>query len=594
MSHGPGRSPGGLVQRAGVVKRLLLTLVAVGAAFAAAPALAQAAPCVLPSTKPLWIDYGAPHVEKVFGKPGVIVAGSGIGYPARMRAAGAQTVYWDMYLRSRVGTPSAPANPALLEERANRLFKFAVDTLECDTPWIVMNELYGASLPTPWTATNAQYRANVLQWARLLAARGARPVLLISSEPFTGPDAAPWWRDVAQVADLVLEKYFAAPGVHRAGPELGSRRMRTAMRRSASSLFSMNIPPSKVGFMLAFQTGSGIGGREGLKPASAWFEVAKLQALAAQQVSKELGTAHVWSWGWGIFNAAGNDPDKPGAACVWLWARDPKLCDAPAAYRFDADLRAGQIDLPTGVRCVYGDVTVTRNQIADLARVTRDSEVALSALFARAVERASAEVTNKQVLAAERTLVANRFGGNRGSYLAALRRDRATLTVARGVIADELRRRAFQARLRVKAPGRPQLAEFQETYGTMLARELEIEPAPSWLPGGSGLVLETDAPTGVFSLRTDGTATIRTFEGVFRVRAVGETTPLAAVPFGLARPALARSLRAAARGDAYHVWTARTQNDALDRIRCLRDRLPAVGAVELASFLPYLTLDESG
>src|SRR5687767_14659834 len=55
-------SPEGLVQRAGVVKRLLLTLVAVGAAFAAAPALAQAAPCVLPTTKPLWIDYGAPHV----------------------------------------------------------------------------------------------------------------------------------------------------------------------------------------------------------------------------------------------------------------------------------------------------------------------------------------------------------------------------------------------------------------------------------------------------------------------------------------------------------------------------------------------------
>jgi hypothetical protein len=139
----------------------------------------------------------------------------------------------------------------------------------------------------------------------------------------------------------------------------------------------------------------------------------------------------------------------------------------------------------------------------------------------------------------------------------------------------------------------PQLAEFHETYGTMLARELEVEPAPSWLPGGSGLVLEADVPARVFSLRTDGVATIRTFEGIFRVRAVDETTPLAAVPFELARPALARSLRNAARGDAYHVWTARTQNDALDQIRCLRDRLPAVGAVELASFLPYLTLDES-
>ena len=575
------------------MKRLLLTLVAAGVALAAAPALAQAAPCALPSERPLWIDYGAPNVEKVFGKPGVIVAGSGIGYPARMRAAGAKTVYWDMYLRSRVGTPSNPASPALLEQRADRLFKFAVDTLECDTPWIVMNELFGASLPTPWTATNAQYRENVLQWARLLAARGAKPILLVSSEPFVGPDAAPWWRDVAQVADLVLEKYFAAPGVHRAGPELGSRRMRTSMRRSAAKLFSMNIPPTKVGFMLAFQTGSGIGGREGLKPASAWFEVAKLQALAARQVSRELGTAHIWSWGWGIFNAAGNDPDKAGAACVWLWARDPALCDAPGSYRFDADLRAGQIDLPAGIRCALGDEAVTRNQIADLARVTRDSEVALSALYARLVERASVAVAHKEVLAAERTLVANRFGGNRGRYRAALARDRATLAVARGVIADELRRRALQTRLRVKAPAVPQLAEFQETYGEMLAREVEAEPAPSWLPGGRGLALEGDAPARLFTLRTGALATIRTFEGVLRVRAVDETTPLAAVPFELARPALARSLRDAARGDAYHVWTARTQNDALDRVRCLRDRLPAVGAVELASFLPYLTLEEA-
>ena len=66
------------------------------------------------------------------------------------------------------------------------------------------------------------------------------------------------------------------------------------------------------------------------------------------------------------------------------------------------------------------------------------------------------------------------------------------------------------------------------------------------------------------------------------------------MPFGLARPALVRTLRDAARGDAYHVWTARRQNGALDRIRCLRDRLPAVGAVELTSFLPYLTIEETG
>ena len=574
------------------MKKLLLTLLAAFAAVAAAPAVAAAAPCVLPSSKPLWIDYGAPEFETVFGKPGVIVAGSGEGYPARMRARGAQTVYWDMYLNSRVGTPSAPASPAVLPERADRLFDFAVRTLGCDTPWIVMNELFGASVPTPWTPTQAQYRANVLQWARLLAAKGAKPILLVSSEPFTTGEVAMWWRDVAAVADIVLEKYFAAPWVHRAGPVLGSRRMRTSMRASASKLFAMNIPPSKIGIMLAFQTRPGTGGREGLKPASAWFEVAKLQALAAKQVSRELGLAHVWSWGWGVFNEAGRDPDKAGAACVWLWARDAKLCDAPAQYRFDSDLRAGQIDLPRGVRCLYGTERITLNEIGELTRLTRDSEVALSTLFARAVERESARVSPVDVLVAERAVVATRFGGSRTAYLAALRRARATVAVARSVLADELRRRTISARLAVRAPTRSHLAEFQQTYGALRAREVEVRPAPSWLPGGRGVALETVAPARVFALAPGQVARVRTLEGVLTVRALGETTPLAAVPFATARPALARLLRESARGDAYHEWTGRRQHAALDRLQCVQDRLPAVGAIELTSYLPFLALSE--
>ena len=65
-------------------------------AAAAGPAIADA--CGLPETKPLWIDYGTPELISVFGRPGVIVAGSGVDYPTRARAAGAKTVYWDMYL----------------------------------------------------------------------------------------------------------------------------------------------------------------------------------------------------------------------------------------------------------------------------------------------------------------------------------------------------------------------------------------------------------------------------------------------------------------------------------------------------------------
>ena len=444
----PSGAPGAsATTEAPVLRKHLLIGLFVAAAFAAAPSRAEAAPCAVPAAKPLWIDYGAPHLESIFGRPGVIVAGSGAAYPARMRAAGAATVFWDNYLNRRIGTPSAPADPSVLAQRANTLFDFAATSLGCDTPWIVMNELFGASTPTPWTPTTSRYRANMIQWARLLGARGAKPILLVSSDPYTGVDAAPWWRELATVSDIVVEKYFGAPSIHRAGPELGSRRMRTSMRQAASKLFAMNIPAAKVGFMLGFQTARGAGGREGLEPESAWFEVAKLQALAAKQVSRELGTAYVLSWGWGVFNEAGNDPDKAGAACVWLWARDPGLCDAPGSHRFDDDLRAGQIDLPAGVRCALDDKRVTTNEIGELARMTGDPELAFSVLYARLVEQRAALVRVKDVLAAERAIVRNRFGGSRASYLAALARERATLAVAHGAIGDELRRRELAERL---------------------------------------------------------------------------------------------------------------------------------------------------
>jgi hypothetical protein len=365
------------------------------------------------------------------------------------------------------------------------------------------------------------------------------------------------------------------------------------LRGAAARLFAIGIRPAKLGFMLAFQTSRGVGGREGLEPASAWFEVAKLQALAAQQVAREVGIAHIWSWGWGTYNEAGRDPDKADAACVWLWARDRSLCDAPSSVPgLDADLRAGQIDLPTGVRCALDAETITTKEIGRLARTTGDAEIALSALYARLVERRAAAVTNGAVLAAERAVVRRRFDGRRVSYVAAVVGARATLADARGMIGDELRRRALQARLVVRAPGLAQLSEFQETYGSVLAREVTVEPSPSWLPGGRGVVLATEAPSELFAIATGGSVLLRTIEGLLTVRALDETTPLAGLPFLQARPALVRALRGAAKIDAYHDWTVRRQETALDRLRCVRDRLPAVGAIELTSFVPFLALDE--
>jgi hypothetical protein len=530
-------------------KHLLIGLL-VGVAFAAAAEPARAAACGLPEMKPLWIDYGTPELISVFGRPGVVVAGSGAEYPTRAREAGAKTVYWDMYLSARVGTPMKPADAAGLPAKAQRVFDFAVLSAGCPDPVIVMNELFGASTPTPWTPTTARYRANVLEWARLLKEKGGHPVLLVSSEPFTGGDAGTWWRELSQVADIALEKYFNAPAVHRAGPELGSRRMRTSMRGSLAKLLAVGLPPAKLGVVLAFQTRRGSGGREGLEPAGAWFEVAKLQALAARQVARELGLGHVVSWGWGFFNEQARDPDKLGAACVWLWAREQSLCAAGSLpERFDRNLRAGQIDLPRGVRCTLGADSITTNQIATLARVTRDADAALTILYARLVQQQSVSIGPGEARAAERAIVQRRFGGSREQYLAALRRARASTGLALGAIADELRREALLVRLRASAPTATEVAEFAATYASVQLRDI---------PGTGALA------------------------------GVDPATPLGLLPDELARPAIVSALRHAARAERYAAWAERRQERALDEIRCVRDRLPTIGTIPLTSWMPFL------
>jgi hypothetical protein len=533
------------------VRRLLALALALGAAVAL-PAVAEAAPCGLPDAKPLWVDYGAPELISRFGRPGVVVAGSGEAYPSAARAAGAKTVAWDMYLSSRVGTPMQPADPDVLPSRAQRYFDFAVLSAGCPDPVIALNELFGASTPTPWTPTTARYRENVLEWARLLRAKGGHPVLLVSSEPFTGGDAGQWWRELAQVADIALEKYFNAPAVHRAGPELGSRRMRASMRASLAKLFAVGVPPSKLGVVLGFQTRRGTGGREGLEPAGAWFEVAKLQALAAKQVARELGLAQVWSWGWGFFNEQARDPDKLGAACVWLWARDPRLCDAASVgVRFDRDLRAGQIDLPAGTRCILGERVLRTKDVATVARVTRDREAALTILFGRLVQERAVRLAAGEVRAAERAIVAARFRGDRRAYLAALRAAGASTSVALAAIADELRRERIAARLRAPAPTAAAVAEFTATYASTRLREI---PGAGSLPG------------------------------------VDPALPLGLLPDAVARPAIVRALRHAWRAERYAAWAERAQERAQAELRCVRDRLPSVGAASLTWWMPFLEL----
>src|SRR5438132_5701064 len=152
----------------------------------ARPATPSAA-CGLPDARPLWIDYGGgavpPAVREALARPGVVLAASGSALPQSYRAKGAATTYFVLHLPALVAEPSKPADPASIQAAADRLFQLAVDSTACQTPWIALNELLAPQAPTPWTPTNAQYRANVLALVQRLAERGAQPALLVHGDP---------------------------------------------------------------------------------------------------------------------------------------------------------------------------------------------------------------------------------------------------------------------------------------------------------------------------------------------------------------------------------------------------------------------------
>lgn len=575
--------------------RQLPLLLAALAASLVLPAQASAiGPCGLPTAKPIWFDFGTPELASVFGKPGVNLAVSSGDFPAQLRKQGARTVYWDMHLNKRVGRPSAPEPAGVIVERANRLFDYAAGQSACAAPWIALNELFGASLETPWTASNTQYRENVLTFLRTLSSRGARPFLLLSSAPYTGSDAAAdWWRAAARHADLVPEVYFSGPSIHRAGAIVGNRRMRVAMRRAIAALTGIGIPRDRVGIVLGFQTGRGAGGREGLQPAHAWFEAVKWQALAARQVAGETGIGTIWSWGWGSYREDEGNRDKGAAGCVYLWTRDPRLCDGPAAAgpEFDTSLTEGQIRLGRSRQCSFGARFFNRGDLSALQRLTGDREIAYSALLARAAEARYAPVPTARVLGAERAVIATRFRGSRGAYTAAVVRAGATIHLARAVLADELRRLRIEERFRARRPPAREVTSFYEAYPELLTRLVEAKPAPWWLGGRTrGYALSELAPGRLFTLPTGRKASVRALDGVYRVRVLGETQPLGSLPLARARPAIAAALSAFERRAAFDGWSVGRQTFLLGSAICRGDDLPAPGTIRLTSYLPFLEL----
>jgi hypothetical protein len=554
--------------------------------------------CTLPGHAPYWFDYadGAVPFWRLFAQPGTIAAVPNLGLPAQIRALGGQTVYFDLYLKKRIGIPNAPADPSVIDARAQKFFIYVENSTHCSNSVIAENELFGANLPTPWSPTNTQYRQNVLRFLTKLHDLGGQPWLLVNSPPATDGDAGDWWRSVAQVANIAREVYFPAPLVYRQGPIHGSRYLRQAFRNAILDFTRIGIPTSKLGIFVGFQTRRGSGGREGLEPARAWFRTVKWQALAARYVANEMKFNSIWSWGWPEYKTVPGeiDPDKRRAACVYLWTRNPKLCNGPAAAGngFNASRSEGQLSLPAGVRCTVEHAGSVRwSALGSLRALTGDDEVAFSDAYARVLEEREAHVSTGEVLAAERSIVRARFGGSRSAYLAAIADAKTTLGVAHGVIADELRRARISSHFSVGRPSAADVAEYQQNYGTTRVRLVQAATRASWLGGRKvGYAIESNAPGTLMGLPTRRWTSVWSAAGAVRVRPLGPPKPLASVPLTRVRPSIRAALVAQAQDARYPVWIATKQNRALWWATCWRDELPTPGRVDLTEYLPFLEL----
>jgi hypothetical protein len=577
------------------VRRLLVIVLAACAAIGFAPNRAEAAEtCGIPDRGTLWIDFAATtQYWQIFAKPGLIAATSNFIYPELIRSHGAKIIYWDMHFNRRVGTPLQPFDPSIVIDRANRMYDVASMSLNCSKPVIAENELNGVNLITPWSANNAQYRRNVMIFVQTLAARGARPALLVPSEPYMGDVAGDWWRELAKYTDIVRESYFAAPRVAKMGPFAGSRFLRDMFRRRVASFTDAGIPIKKLGIMLGFHTTPGLGGRD-RAPLGQWLEVTKLQTLAAKQVAKEVGLRSVWSWGWGVWSVAEDDKDKPKAACVYLWARNPAFCNAPKILGkklFNTSRTEGQLVFPPGARCTLAGKRIDTSDIRALAPVTGDPDVAFTAAFARAVASLSAPLKSDRIAMAERAVVSSRFGSS-AAYRAALARAHASRAAARGVIADELRRALIEQHMRVPGPSGEDVRSFYETYAQTNVRHVRTKSGVPWLGGRrDGFALASNAPPQLFSITQGRWVKIRTMLGPVEVKAAEPVVPLGAVPLNVARAAVISALKAMAKDRRYEAWLLARQRVEVDRALCRKDELPTPGIVPLTDFLPFLAVD---
>lgn len=563
-----------------------------------APAALADVPCpVLTATAPLSVEFSDGSVQfrqAVFARPGITVASTGVAVAKALRDGGAATAYWEMNLQNLVGTPGAPADPATMDAVAAAEVQKAQASTACPNPLIALNELLGSDVAGPLPANAQRYRDAVLALMRALAADGATPFLLVPRR-FTVSGTEEWWRQVAQVGWLVPEAYTPATSLFAIGdPFLISRQIRIGFREWIGRLTALGIPASRIGLMLGFQSGDPFGGRAGLQPNTAWFQIVKLQSEAAVVVTRELALSSLWSWGWGTFATPGSaDPDKQAAACTYLWARDNALCDvlAMAIPGFDADPVPGLVILAPEVQCRYEGGSFATAELTALTAAGVTSASALTTLLERSLVRTRATIGPTALLRAERSVINARFDGKRGVYRQFLQVEGATPAVARDAIRDQLLEAKVARGLRVAPITGADVTAFMKAHAGTRTRSVETLRPVRWLVGQTrGVALPGLAPPSVLSAATGATVLVHAEDGPVRVRVLGGKVALPKAERAKARLAVRALLLAEARRVALRDWLAGAEQAAVDTALCRADVVPVTGRSKLLARWPELRL----
>src|SRR5207237_4764641 len=115
-------SRGAVIHRRRVVNKLLLLILAVSSAALLAAGRAASDPvfagqCGIAAQQTVWGEYGWPSLLPILARPGTLLAvttHSGTDYAAAARARGAATYAFDLGMKGKVGTPTAPADPSTI------------------------------------------------------------------------------------------------------------------------------------------------------------------------------------------------------------------------------------------------------------------------------------------------------------------------------------------------------------------------------------------------------------------------------------------------------------------------------------------------